>query len=87
MIVTSQLLGFRLKVLSISPSVPLFTTSTMIDSTLASLEVTEPTKRFWQSRLQHQVLSTFTDDTEFTIHLPTGRIANNYYAHIGLDAN
>lgn len=85
MIITSPLLGFRLKVLSVPHSVPLFTTSTMIAPTLASLEVTEPTKRFWQSRLQHQVLSTFTDDTEFTIHLPTERIAN-YYTNAGPDA-
>jgi hypothetical protein len=85
MIIASPLLALGLKVISAPHFIPLFKTSTMIAAARASLEVSEPTQRYWQNQLQHQVLSTFTDDTEFNVDLPTGRIANDY-TNTGPDA-
>jgi hypothetical protein len=82
---SSPLLALATNVPSIPLSIPLFTTSTMIAAARASFEASKPTKRFWQNQLQHQVLSTFTDDTGFNVDLPTGRIANDY-TNTGPDA-
>jgi hypothetical protein len=61
----------------------LFMPTTMTAAVWASLEVPEPTQRYWQNQLQQ--VSTFKDDTGFTVDLPAGWIANDY-ANTGLDA-
>ena len=74
-----------MKILSVSLSIRLFTTSLMMAAAWISLEIPEATRRFWQNQLQRQQVPILTDDTAFIVDLPTRGISN-HYANTGPDA-